>query len=110
MLKKVVIFRGRQILEVVIFWGIKYEPLSDPPPPPSPSLKFVSGALGVCFLTLRGKQRRNGRIRRSPGGTPIYNGDARRDFQKKPLKVTILLWVWLQPILFPNSYLGNFHS
>ena len=40
MLKKVV------NSEVVIFLGIKYEPLSDPPPLP-PSLKFVSGAPGV---------------------------------------------------------------
>ena len=29
--KKVVIFLGRQILKLPIFWGIKYEPLSDPP-------------------------------------------------------------------------------
>ena len=28
----------------MIFWGIKYAPLSDSPPP---SLKFVSGAPGV---------------------------------------------------------------
>ena len=34
----------------MIFLGIKYEPMSFPPPPP-PSLKFVSGApgrLGAC--------------------------------------------------------------
>ena len=31
MLKKVGIFLGRQILKVGFFWGIKYEPLSDPP-------------------------------------------------------------------------------
>ena len=31
--KKVAIFLGRQILVVVIFLGIKYEPLSEPPPP-----------------------------------------------------------------------------
>ena len=33
MLKKVGIFLGRQILKLVFFLGIKYEPLSDPPPP-----------------------------------------------------------------------------
>ena len=33
--------------EVVISLGIKYKPLSDPPPPPFPSsLEFVSGAPG----------------------------------------------------------------
>ena len=31
MLKKVAIFLGRQILKLGFFWGIKYEPLSDPP-------------------------------------------------------------------------------
>ena len=31
MLKKVGIFLGRQILKVGFFWGIKNEPLSDPP-------------------------------------------------------------------------------
>ena len=35
-------FFGKTNSEVVIFLGIKYEPLSDPPPP-SPSLEFVSG-------------------------------------------------------------------
>ena len=34
MLKKVAIFFGQTNFEVVIFLGIKYEPLSDPPPPP----------------------------------------------------------------------------
>ena len=39
--KKVVIFLGRQNSEVVIFLGIKYEPLLDPPPPlPPPIIKI----------------------------------------------------------------------
>ena len=34
----------------MFFLGVKYEPLSDPPPPPlPPSLKFVSGAPGTIF-------------------------------------------------------------
>ena len=28
-------------------------------------------------------------------------------FKSNPLKLPY--WVWLQPILFPKSYLGNFH-
>ena len=41
--KKVTIFLGRQILKLrVIFLGIKYEPLLEPPL----SLKFVSGTPG----------------------------------------------------------------
>ena len=42
------------------------------------------------------------------GGLPnITDGDARQNFQKKPLKVTKL---GVTPaILFPKSYLGNFH-
>ena len=47
MLKKVGIFLGRQILKLVFFLGIKYEPLSDPRPPPS--LKYVSGAPGTAL-------------------------------------------------------------
>ena len=39
MLKKVVIFFGLTNSEVVIFWGIKCEHLSDPPPP-SPVIKI----------------------------------------------------------------------
>ena len=39
--KKVVIFLGRQNnSEVVIFLSIKYEPLSDPPPSPTPVIKI----------------------------------------------------------------------
>ena len=41
MLKKGVIFFGWTNSEVLIFWCIKYVPLSDPP-----SLKFMSGDLG----------------------------------------------------------------
>ena len=41
MLQKVGIFLGRQILKLGFFFGIKYEPLSDPPPLPL-SLKYVS--------------------------------------------------------------------
>ena len=41
MLKKSSDCFGKTNFEVVIFLGIKYEPLSDPP-----SLKFVSGAPG----------------------------------------------------------------
>ena len=43
-------FFGQTNSEVVIFWGIKYEPLSDPtPPPPPPSVKF--GPLGYIYLS-----------------------------------------------------------
>ena len=52
MLKKSSDFFGKTNSEVVIFLGIKYEPLSYPPPPPQ-SLKFVSGAPGpgnTCTL------------------------------------------------------------
>ena len=49
MLKKVGIFWGRQILKLGFFWGIKYEPLSDPPPPSPPSLKYVSGGPGLFY-------------------------------------------------------------
>ena len=35
-------FFGSTNSEVVIFLGLKYEPLLDPPPPPPPLLKFVS--------------------------------------------------------------------
>ena len=41
MLKKVMIFFGETNSEVVIFLGIKYEPLLGPHPP-----QFVSGAPG----------------------------------------------------------------
>ena len=46
MLQKVGIFLGRQILKLEFFLGIKYEPLSDPPPPLS--LKYVSEFSFVC--------------------------------------------------------------
>ena len=50
MLQKVGIFLGRQILKLEFFLGIKYEPLSDPPPPLS--LKYVSEAPGSLVLSV----------------------------------------------------------
>ena len=55
--KKSSYFFGWTNSEVVIFFGIKYEPLSTPPPPlpPPPLLKFVSGAprSGPCSWRLK---------------------------------------------------------
>ena len=42
------------------------------------------------------------------GGLPyITEGMFVEIFKSNPLKLPY--WVWLQPILFPKSYLGNFH-
>ena len=38
---------GQTNSEIGIFWGIKYEPLLDPP---SQSLKYLSGAPGLILL------------------------------------------------------------
>ena len=44
----------------MIFWGIKYEPLSDPPPPPpSPALKFVKGAPGIISYSVDCSKTKN---------------------------------------------------
>ena len=45
MLKTVGFLGGRQILKLGFFWGIKYEPLSDPP-----SLKYLSGDPGTTQI------------------------------------------------------------
>ena len=52
--------KQREFLEcaknVAIFWGIKYEPLLKPPPPPlPPSLKFVSGVPGIPHIIYQQK-------------------------------------------------------
>ena len=74
MLKKGVIFFGWTNSEVLIFWGIKYEPLSDPP-----SLKFVSGDLShtmfvcVCVCVACGGGRGGYEISKSFPSKHIFN-------------------------------------
>ena len=74
MLKKVVIFLGRQILKLGFFLGIKYEPLLDPPPPPTPlSLTIVSGAPGVLPFNNVCKVSTVGKISDCQPGGPWFN-------------------------------------